>query len=356
MKSVYNAFVSMPFGSSTDGSDRYWNDFFNAIQDIVPLLQTRDFTINFHRADQTVGDLQLKESVKKQIQESNLVVAVITGLNPNVFWEVGYSHCLNLPIVFLVEANSQEARRCPVLINETLQFQYDGKIFDVVPQDDKKLGDFKRGLIPFLKTAVDTIKAKIAHPPRFYSDRNSVLLPKKVWDAKKSIDVITSNLSYFADIEKFYIEINGKKEFPFDEPIEKGVKVRILSLNPDSSIAEYRAKQLGLEYDVAGYREELRNSARFFYQRYEKHKNVEIWIYEDLPLQITFIIDDEVVTSIMSSANRSRDNIHCVFDGKYEGVGSSFKEHFSEVLANKSHTSHISHFAWAKITPENTVK
>ena len=351
---IFNAFVSMPYGEEETDARRYWNDFYSAILDMRPLFDSAPYTINFMRPAGTVGHLELKQNVIQIIDESHLVVAVITGLNPNVFWEVGYAECQSKPVVFLVEKHTEEARTSPVLVNATLRLPYDGTIFDEALPDGSQVRDFQMRLLPFLKTAVRIVKGQKKEPQySIFNDREEVSLAGVVARAQKSIDLITSNLIYFADTSSFTAAVGGEQKFAFDFPVERGVRVRILALDPDSFVAGYRAKQLGLGYDVASYREELRNSAAFFYQRYRNYRNVQILIYDDLPLQITLLIDNEVITSIMSRGNRSRYNIHAQFDLDFPGVRDSFGGHFAEVLANQAQTRHISYFAWAQTPATN---
>jgi hypothetical protein len=103
---------------------------------------------------------------------------------------------------------------------------------------------------------------------------------------------------------------------------------------------------LRLEYDVGNYREELRKSAREFYQKYKDKENVSIRLYDDLPLQITLIVDNQIVTSVVSRGSRSRDNLHFLLDIATPGARKSFEEHFHEVSAAPSR--HISTFKWAQ--------
>lgn len=271
-----------------------------------------------------------------------------------MFWEVGFAESLGKPIVFLVEQDQLEAQRSPVLVSATLQRTYNGKIFNEGVPKQAILKEFQNQLFPFLATAVEIVKGQVKKQPEYvvHSGRQAAGLAGMIAEANQSIDLITSNLSYFADIHRFFVRENDQILFPFDIPVHKGVKVRILCLDPDSPIAAYRAKQLSRSHDVAGYREELRSSAAFFYQRYHKHKNVDVRIYDDLPLQITMLVDDKVVTSIMSRGNQSRDNIHLYFNLEFKGVHASFERHFAEVLANQAQTIHIANLAWARVSVE----
>jgi hypothetical protein len=343
-------FVSMPYGREKK-SKEYWQRFYTfGILGIRQLFEGRGYDVEFVRPKEEVSALVLKESVIKLLDRCDACLAVITGFNPNVFWEVGYSAARGKPLVFAVAEGIDEAQYSPVLVADALKVYYDGTIFDNESPERARLTDLQYNLLRFLDVAKDIIRGieKPAPQYRVFSHRSGAVLPEAVASAQRSIDLITTNLSFFADVEEFSIKVNGEKKYAFDSPVERGVKVRILALNPDSIIAEYRAKQLGLDHDVAGYREQLRNAARFFYQRYMFNKNVDIRIYDDLPLQITALIDDRVITSIVSRGQQARNNIHVEFDLDYKGARASFEKHFAEVLASQAQTYHISRFTWVR--------
>ncbi len=75
--------------------------------------------------------------------------------------------------------------------------------------------------------------------------------------------------------------------------------------------------------------------------------NVDIRIYDDLPSQITLLIDGKVITGFVSRGHQARYNIHVEFNLSCEGVKETFEQHFAEVLANQKDTTHITHFKWA---------
>jgi hypothetical protein len=175
-------------------------------------------------------------------------------------------------------------------------------------------------------------------------DREAVGLPELVASARKRIYVLTTNLVYFSDFERFVVD-RGRRVFAFDPAVDNGVRLRVLTLDPESPIVKYRAEQLGFEHDVARFRGEARRSARRFYQHYRNQPNVSIKLYDDLPLQITLIVDDTVVTSVMSRGHRSRENLHFRLSMDAPRARQSFERHFFEVAAAPS--KHISQFGWA---------
>jgi hypothetical protein len=430
---LFKVFVSMPYGND-EKSKSYWDMLYESIKKIEGLCDERGYKIEFLRADEIPIALRLTDNVKTLLNQCQICLAVITGSNPNVFWEIGYSESREKPIIILIE-NSIETNISPVLVAETLKYTYDPKIFEETDRNESLIDDFQRKLLYYLDTAVKIVKGMEKPIPfNILDDRQKAKLPETVMKANNTIDLITTNLSYYSDLKKFIAEymfnweaipgidslkfidflkenykvnwvesdkiekkdkdktimitagknkltlslINdnknaelkiddirtaefkvenennklniytGLKTFAFDPPIRRNVRVRILTLNPESIIAEYRAKQLGREHEVAEYREELRKAARFFYRRYMNNNNVDIRIYDDLPSQITLIVDQKVSTSFVSRGQQARYNIHVELDIESRGARATFEKHFAEVLANQGQTHHISTFKWAQ--------
>lgn len=331
------AFLSMPYGE-TNKERVYWGVLAAAIRETAKLIE--DPQLEIHSAEEEVNALILKESVRNLIDKCDFTIAVMTGRNPNVFWEIGYTEAQKKPVVFLVDEEKEELSESPVLVAEALKCPY-----HLAGEVDPKslLDDLSLRLKPFLEQAIKAVKATPRLPTLVsFSNRKECNLPKLVANATNRIYLITTNLGYFTDTAKFTV---GNNQFAFDPPTKKGVDVKILTMDPESIIVKYRAEQLGLEYDVSGFREELRASARRFYQRYRRKPNVNIRLYGDLPLQITLIVDCVVVTSVLSRGSRGRTNLHFRLDIDTPGARESFEEHFHEVWAAPAR--HISSFKWA---------
>jgi nucleoside 2-deoxyribosyltransferase len=56
-----------------------------------------------HRADETYSPGLIIADIVKQISESKIVIAEITEANPNVYYEVGYSHAINKPTILIAD-------------------------------------------------------------------------------------------------------------------------------------------------------------------------------------------------------------------------------------------------------------
>lgn len=89
-------FVIMEFSSP-------FNDLFTDV--IVPVGEKAGFEVI--RADQIHGPGVVIADIERQIAEAKAVVADITPVNPNVFWEVGYAHAIRKPTVLIAERETQ---------------------------------------------------------------------------------------------------------------------------------------------------------------------------------------------------------------------------------------------------------
>ena len=90
-------FVIMPFGQA-------WSDGTYAfIRRAVSKLEIPE-QVHLYRADEITAPGQISEQVKDAITSARAVIADITGVNPNVMWELGYADGLGKAIVILNQA------------------------------------------------------------------------------------------------------------------------------------------------------------------------------------------------------------------------------------------------------------
>lgn len=90
------AFILMPFSSSFD-------DIFNMF--IAETLIEAGYSV--FRADDINNSQNILSDIIQSITTSDLIVADLTGANPNVFYELGISHALNRPTIMLTQEISE---------------------------------------------------------------------------------------------------------------------------------------------------------------------------------------------------------------------------------------------------------
>lgn len=85
-------FVLMPF--SEDYNDIYSSGIKRAVEDCGLVCE---------RVDEQHFTGPILEKILDNIRKARFIVAEMTEKNPNVYFEVGYAHCMNKPIIFLTK-------------------------------------------------------------------------------------------------------------------------------------------------------------------------------------------------------------------------------------------------------------
>ncbi len=88
-------FIIMPFGQ--EELDIVYEYF------VLPVLE-EVCNLICRRGDESFGSNVIIDDVRTAIEETHLIVADITGQNPNVFYEVGISHTLDKPVLLLSQS------------------------------------------------------------------------------------------------------------------------------------------------------------------------------------------------------------------------------------------------------------
>ena len=86
-------FVIMPFSG-------YFNDYYSSIYS--PAIQ--DANLIPHRADDLYRPSQIINDIWSYTQISKLILADLSGKNPNVFYELGLAHALAKPAILITES------------------------------------------------------------------------------------------------------------------------------------------------------------------------------------------------------------------------------------------------------------
>lgn len=94
-------FVIMPFSKTADNHDEtYWTDFFETLKRIM-----EENGYSCIRSE--VGPYKLFSNIVKNIESSDLVIAVLTDFNANVWYELGIRHTLKTGTVMLLQENQK---------------------------------------------------------------------------------------------------------------------------------------------------------------------------------------------------------------------------------------------------------
>jgi len=97
-----NCFVISRIGSEESEERRHADQLLKHI--ITPCLE-EEFKIV--RADGEASPNQITKSIIKNIVEADLVIADLTGYNPNVFYELAVRHTIGKPVIQLLEKGNE---------------------------------------------------------------------------------------------------------------------------------------------------------------------------------------------------------------------------------------------------------
>jgi len=59
------------------------------------------------RVDELAHPTKITDDIWTKIQQARFAIAVLTGSNPNVFYEVGLCHAISKPVILLIEEGDQ---------------------------------------------------------------------------------------------------------------------------------------------------------------------------------------------------------------------------------------------------------
>jgi hypothetical protein len=97
------AFVVTPIGDAETQTRRATDGLIDAA--ILPALQELGFEVVVAHRLPDAGSINVQ--VLRHILEDDLVIANMTGLNPNVMYELAVRHCKRLPVVLLAEEGTR---------------------------------------------------------------------------------------------------------------------------------------------------------------------------------------------------------------------------------------------------------
>ena len=75
------------------------------------------------------------QRIYNQIDKADVIIADITGINPNVCYETGYAHALGKQVVLL----AQNAEDIPFDLKHYPHIVYNGRIVDLIPELERKI-------------------------------------------------------------------------------------------------------------------------------------------------------------------------------------------------------------------------
>jgi hypothetical protein len=137
-------FVMMPFGP---WFDRYYQEIY------IPAIKEAGFEPV--RADELFTTGSVVEQIWEQIEKGKLLLADLSGKNPNVFYELGLAHAARKPVVFTaaqVDDVPFDLRHLRVIIYDIREPEWASRL--------------KKSITDYLRNAAKEPEKSIPHPFR----------------------------------------------------------------------------------------------------------------------------------------------------------------------------------------------
>ncbi|MGR3547442.1 MAG: hypothetical protein ACU0DX_09955 [Roseovarius sp.] len=101
-KTVHSCFFVTPIGGDATPQRKRADDLLTHL--LRPI--SKDF-LDIVRADEVDEPGTITSDIVRRLHTAELVIADLTGQNPNVMYEIGLRHCFNLPIVHLAQTGEK---------------------------------------------------------------------------------------------------------------------------------------------------------------------------------------------------------------------------------------------------------
>lgn len=193
-------FVLMPF-------DESFNDIYN-----YGIKQTcTDLDSYCERVDEQIFNERILDRIYNQISKADIVIADMTMRNPNVFYEVGYTHGIGKNVILL----TQNADDIPFDLKHFPHIIYNGKIKNLAEQLKKKLEWFLNDENAEIVQDIDFNLDFLIDGIKIVENAIIPISKRETWSSVHSIKLDIYNDSQKIYKTKFKIGLEFSKDYDF---------------------------------------------------------------------------------------------------------------------------------------------
>lgn len=276
-----NCFVIMPF-------KKPFNTYYQQI--LKPAIE--ECSLKAIRADEVYGIKPIVNDIIECIINADIIIAELTGKNPNVNYELGIAHALGKNVIMIsqtIEDIPFDYRHLRIILYNKDDNYYDSLKKDVTNTINSILNDSSKSYkIPAIEKfqkenlVINTWGIKEVFETR---QKMNVRL-NEIWnELTNELDIIGFGLKSFRDAQTNSI----------NEKTKKGLKLRILTINPYSSFVKQREKdELLTEGSIKKTIIDLKKWVDKLKEKSSNPNNIQLKFYNSLPLEFYWRQEDNL--------------------------------------------------------------
>lgn len=245
----HKAFVLMPF-------DPVFDKIFNDL--IKPPLEKSGYDVQ--RADSLDNQQNILKDIIRGIKEADLIIADLTGLNPNVFYELGIAHTMEKPTILL----TQSIKEVPFDLKSYRLTQYSTTYYDAANLSERLshiAEKAKSGNIGFGNPVTDFIPAMKTVETKVEEDKGIIDF---IVDGQKSFENITRCTARMTEAT---LEIGAK----FKQRTAEIEKTKKIAQRGRQSVAITKINKISTEAaeDISNYANKLEKEQPIYHSAWE---------------------------------------------------------------------------------------
>lgn len=277
-----NCFVIMPFSGEFD----------NYYQEILkPTIE--ECSLIAIRADEIYGIKPIMEDIAECIINADIIIADVTGRNPNVNYELGMAHALGKNVI---------------IISQTIDdIPFDYRHIRAIIYQTKK-ANWAKLLQSELKHTINSISTdtsksyKIEAIEKYQRENsiNNVWGLKEIFETRQKMNVrineIWDDLTNELDIIGFgFKSFRDAQTNSMIEKVKKGLKLRVLTINPFSPFVKQREKdELQIIGSIKKTIIDLEKWITKLKENSNNQDNVQLKFYNSLPIDFYWRQEDKL--------------------------------------------------------------
>lgn len=311
----------MPFGKPFD-------DYYKEI--LVPAI--KDAGLKAIRADEVYGVRPIIDDIANSIITAEVIIADVTGKNPNVNYELGMAHALAKQVIIISQDSNDipfDYRHVRAVVYETADVQWADKLKTKITKTVKQIRSDKNShyiIKPILEIQVNSLSQGAWGLDSIYESRQemNVRSTKLFTDMKRQLDLCAFGLKSFRDSRTRLIR----------EKVKSGLQMRILAPFPESPFVKQRELD---EHVVNGDIKKSIYDLTKWVKRIEKVSSdpdrIGIKYYQSLPLDYYCHQDETIFVGPYMFGKGSQQTI--TYEFRKGGIGYDyFEDYFEELWAD----------------------